>query len=274
MAAPVSPSTLDAPFTVQDRRRKGFFTLDNALFDQYGSQLKAHGLAVYVALARFVNQDGACWPSLATIAKRTGMSRMQVIREIGKLQELRLIAVEHQQGEKGEYRSNIYILLDIPEVVTAREQGSNTQLPPLVTTSDHPSNTQLPPLVTGSDHPSNCVLPKQDIENKTQKQNKTQRTTSRARAKQQQHWRTNRCCCCFGFYINGVYAKRDYSRRRQKCFTGDCLCKKCCATGVDDGSRQPCSAGRAGGKRSTSRRQCAARAGDCTQSGAALGQPV
>nr|HMN31692.1 helix-turn-helix domain-containing protein [Caldilineaceae bacterium] len=111
--------------------------------------------------------DGACWPSLSTIASRTGMSRMQVIREIGKLQELGLIAVEHQCGEKGEHRSNLYILLNVPEVVTD---------------SDWSSNTQLLGVVTHSDHPSNYVLPEQHSENKTQLENKTQRTIQTSRA--------------------------------------------------------------------------------------------
>jgi hypothetical protein len=167
MASSTHPPSLDVPFTVRDRRRKGFFTIDNALLDQYGAQLKAHGLAVYIALARFVNQDGTCWPSLSTIANRTGMSRMQVIREIAKLQELRLIAVEHQCGEKGEHRANLYILLNLPEVVTDSDWGSHTQLLGVVTDSDHASNRELP---------------KQHTENKTQLQKKTQRTTQASRA--------------------------------------------------------------------------------------------
>ncbi|HMN29757.1 MAG TPA: hypothetical protein PKE45_16520, partial [Caldilineaceae bacterium] len=34
-------SPADLPIFVRDRRRKGFFTIENALFDQYGAQLKA-----------------------------------------------------------------------------------------------------------------------------------------------------------------------------------------------------------------------------------------
>src|SRR5215212_7713290 len=122
MTSTHSSLPLDVPFTVQDRRRKGFFTIDNELVDRYGAQLKAHGLAVYMALARFANHDGACWPSLATIAKRTGMSRMQVIRELAKLQALGLIAIAHQCGTNGEHRANLYTLLDLPEVVTDSDQ--------------------------------------------------------------------------------------------------------------------------------------------------------
>jgi hypothetical protein len=40
----------DPPFTVQDRRRKGFFTVDNELYDRFGSKLGPYGLAVYIGL--------------------------------------------------------------------------------------------------------------------------------------------------------------------------------------------------------------------------------
>lgn len=161
-------SSADLPIIVRDRRRKGFFTIDNELLDRFGAQLKAHGLAVYMALARFADQDSTCWPSLATISRKTGVSRPQVIREITKLKALNLIAVEHQVNEKGEFSSNIYTLLDIsssppdPEVVSARDQGSLSQIPPLVSAGDQGSLSQIP-----KQHPGN----------KTHHQNKTQRTT-------------------------------------------------------------------------------------------------
>ena len=113
MTSSTSSPPLDVPFIVRDRRRKGFFTIDNELLDRYGDELGPYGLAVYMALARFANQEGSCWPSLATIARKTGMSRPQVIREIAKLKALALIAVEHQIGKKGEHTSNLYILLDM-----------------------------------------------------------------------------------------------------------------------------------------------------------------
>lgn len=157
-----SSDQTDLVIEVRDRRRQNFFTIDNVLLDYYGTEMKPYGIATYVALARFANQDSECWPSLNTLAKRTGMSRQQVIREIDKLKSLKLIEVAQQLGPKGEHRSNLYTLLDIQGVVTHSNQGSNTQLLPLVTHSDQGSNTQLP---------------KQNIDNKTNKNN-TNRTTS------------------------------------------------------------------------------------------------
>ena len=65
-------------FVVRDRR-PGYLRVDNDLYDRFGSQLGPYGLAVYMALCRYVNQDSECWPSYATIAKGTGMSKRKVI---------------------------------------------------------------------------------------------------------------------------------------------------------------------------------------------------
>jgi biotin operon repressor len=67
-----------------------------------------------MALCRFANCKSQCWPSLQKIAKRTSMSRRQVIREIKKLKDLGLIDVIPQIDEEtGEYHTNLYVLLDL-----------------------------------------------------------------------------------------------------------------------------------------------------------------
>src|SRR5437763_1744851 len=162
MASASSSPPLDIPFIVRDRRRKGFFTIDNLLVDFFGALLGPYGLVVYMALARFANQESACWPSLTTIAQRTGMSRRQVIREIDKLQALHLIAVEPQfDSTTGEHKANRYILLDVTP--------SDSQSLPSDSQSLGGSDSQSPP--------SDPQSPKQNIENKTQHRNQTQRTT-------------------------------------------------------------------------------------------------
>jgi hypothetical protein len=146
----------DLPIIVEDRRRRGFYTVDNDIVDQYGPQLKAYGVAVYNVLSRFANREGQCFPSQATIAKRLGMSRMQVSREIGKLQQLHLIEVHPQYGPQGEQRANLYILLDV-----SKEEEA-------VTHRYAPRHGQLHPPVTGSDTPCHRRLHKQNPKNKTQ----------------------------------------------------------------------------------------------------------
>jgi DNA-binding Lrp family transcriptional regulator len=88
-----------------------YFRIDNDIIDKYGSELGAYGLAVYMCLARFTNADGLSWPSYETIAKRTGISRKQVIREVKKLEDLDLIEVTPQfNPETKENRSNLFAL--------------------------------------------------------------------------------------------------------------------------------------------------------------------
>lgn len=115
-------------FIVRDRR-PGFLRVYNDLYDNFGSRLGPYGLAVYMALCRYANQDSECWPSYNTIAKGTGMSRRQVIREIAKMELLRVLAVERNQ-----HTSNVFILLDT----------SDTQSPLPVTHSHPSSDTQSP----------------------------------------------------------------------------------------------------------------------------------
>lgn len=115
-------------FVIRDRR-PGYLRVYNDLYDRFGAQLGPFGLAVYVALCRYANQDSECWPSYNTIAKGTGMSRRQVMREVVKLEELKIIAVERVLR-----KPCTFILLDT----------SDTQSPSLVTHSHHPSDTQSP----------------------------------------------------------------------------------------------------------------------------------
>lgn len=115
-------------FVVRDRR-PGYLRVDNALYDRYGAVLGPYGLAVYLALCRYVNQDSECWPSFATIAKGTGMSRRKVIYEIQRLEHLGIIAVERLLR-----KPSTFILLDT----------SAQHAPPLVHSMHHPSAQHAP----------------------------------------------------------------------------------------------------------------------------------
>ena len=115
-------------FIVRDRR-PGFLRVYNDLYDNYGAQLGPYGLAVYVALCRYANQDSECWPSFATIARGTGMSRRKVIYEIQKLERLKIIAVERIPR-----RPSTFILLDT----------SAQHAPDLVHHMHHPSAQHAP----------------------------------------------------------------------------------------------------------------------------------
>ena len=122
-------------FAVRDKR-PGYLRVYNDLYDKFGSTLGPYVLAFYVELCRYANQDSECWPSYNTIARGTGMSRRQVIREVAKMEQLQVIAVE-----RNPFSSNVFLLLD---------------------TSDSQS-----PLTGDSQSPlSDSQSPKQDLVNK------------------------------------------------------------------------------------------------------------
>jgi len=124
----------DLPFAVADRRKRGYFTIDNILLDNYGKLLKAHGIAVYAALARFADSDQECWPSRRVIHERTGVSLPQVNRELNKLVAYSLITITPQFNEAGDQTSNLYTLLDVPET-------------PLISEITPPLSHREPPLI-------------------------------------------------------------------------------------------------------------------------------
>lgn len=157
----------DLPFAVTDRRTLGYFTIDNILIDTYGAQLGPHGIAVYAALARFANRDSECYPSYRTITERTGVSRSQIIREIAKMHELKIILVTPRVDEKGNRTSHLYTLLDIVGGGSTQEPGGSTYQEPGDSTQE-PKQSLLKKNTRRSDNKkvdsSKSYLPPPDVD--------------------------------------------------------------------------------------------------------------
>lgn len=95
-------------FIVRDNRGPKYLKIYNEFYDTFGATLGPYGLAVYMALCRYIDVDDSdCNPSYATIAKGTGMCRRKVIYEIQRMEELKIIAVERTA-----YKPNVFILLE------------------------------------------------------------------------------------------------------------------------------------------------------------------
>jgi len=76
-----------------------WYWIDRRILNLYGQKLKTSGLAVYNALAFFVNSKSqACFPTQKTIADLVGLSRRTVIRKIKQLKEIGLIRIEKEKG--------------------------------------------------------------------------------------------------------------------------------------------------------------------------------
>lgn len=58
---------------------------------------------VLLSLADHANKSGYCWPSIARLSKRTGLSRATIFRSIETLTGLGLVAQAYEQGKVNKY---------------------------------------------------------------------------------------------------------------------------------------------------------------------------
>jgi len=84
---------------IRSTKKGNWYWIDKKILHQYGRRLKPSGIAVYNALASFVNSETqSCFPTQKTMAELIGVSRRTIIRKIKLLKELVLIRVEKKKG--------------------------------------------------------------------------------------------------------------------------------------------------------------------------------
>jgi predicted transcriptional regulator len=154
-----------------DARRPGWFWADNEILDEHAAKVGVRAFAVYMALARFVNSDAACWPSTDRIAKLLGMSRPTVSKAIHSLHEHGLITIEERVASGKGQISHRYTLLDRENI---RQRIPQNAISPVNAVYRGNQYTVHSP-VNGVDTPCQSPLHEQDIVNKTH-------TTTTARA--------------------------------------------------------------------------------------------
>jgi len=112
--------------------------------------LKATPRFVLVALAEHADDKGRCYPSIARLARRTGLSERAVQSSIKRLCAAGFINVELNAGKRG---TNVYVLRLIPageappqelhpEAAAPHPRGKCTPL----TVKNRQKGTPLPPL--------------------------------------------------------------------------------------------------------------------------------
>ncbi|HFR4146081.1 TPA: DnaD domain protein [Bacillus cereus] len=149
--------------TLIDRRRRGFFMIDNEIVDD--SKLSHKEMAVYMVLCRHLNQEtGSCFPSLSTIGKKVGMSKNTIIKSLNLLIECGYVSKEKRNSEDGGHASNIYYINDIStlvqpvnKVVQEKNEGSSGNEQGLVhqmnTNNTNLNNTNLTKSSSSSKNP-------------------------------------------------------------------------------------------------------------------------
>lgn len=160
---------------VRDNRGRNWFWSDNDVFDVMAAHIGVNALATYLYLCRCAdNSSQECHPSYKRIGDRTGTSRPTAKRSIATLIAHGMIRRDAREAAIGDSDTNLYTLLpreawEIPSDHSV--QGEVTQTPPPVQEGSGWSHTDPTGGVTQT--------PKQDTENKTQKQDSS--TPSAAR---------------------------------------------------------------------------------------------
>jgi len=144
---------------VKDGRRRGWFWAHDSIFDEWGETLGPIALNVYLCLCRHAGKDGNSYPSLATLARKCGVTRRATINAVAKLESYKLIEKVRRIASKGDPDTNIYTVLDPCNEKALEARGSERSAPPLVNVVHHPSERSAPPLVNVVHHPSERSAP-------------------------------------------------------------------------------------------------------------------
>ncbi|PEC10525.1 DNA replication protein [Bacillus toyonensis] len=101
--------------TLIDRRRRGFFMIDNEIVDD--ARLSHKEMPVYMVLCRHLNQEtGSYFPSLPTIGKKVGMSKNTVIKVLNALIEMGYVTKEKRSSKEKDGMSNVYYVNDVHDL--------------------------------------------------------------------------------------------------------------------------------------------------------------
>lgn len=82
--------------------------------------MSAQAVRVYCCLRRYAdNKTGECWPSRRTLAMRSRTSITTLDRCLKELVDNGAIRMERRKGKNGDWTSNLYTVLSMPEGVAS-----------------------------------------------------------------------------------------------------------------------------------------------------------
>ena len=150
-------------FKGRDKRKKGWFWMDNDYLNGYAKYFGAVGTAVYVSLCRHANNDSQeCFPAQSLIADELNIARRTVSKYLKLFEKHRLIKITQEQGVDGKFKNNIYKLLDKTEWKTTVGTKKHT-----VTTGTKRYTEQHKPCELNDTNHGNLVHNKETKINKT-----------------------------------------------------------------------------------------------------------
>lgn len=101
---------------------------------------------VLLALCDNANDEGFCWPSISTLARKCDLSKQGVLDQIEGLHKRRVLSVERTRGKSNRYQLKLVNRVDQSAALTSQPDGL-----PLVNRVDHHQSTALTGLVNRVD---------------------------------------------------------------------------------------------------------------------------
>lgn len=101
-------------FKVRDKRKRGWFWMDDEYLNGYGKIFGPTGIAVYMSLCRHAdNETQQCFPAQEKIAEEIGVTPRTVRRYIKAFEEAHIISASQEKDPvTGKWLNNVYTLLD------------------------------------------------------------------------------------------------------------------------------------------------------------------
>lgn len=161
------------PIFIEDGRSQGWWWMDNDIVDTYWPLIGAHAVSVFTVLVRMRNKERQCYPSLATLGKKTGLSKNSILRALNTLVAYKLIAISRRQAPEGDANTNVYTLFP-QEKPLARVVPIRDRVVPSL-------NNLVPSLNNGSAQFEQRVVPNMNTKNYPLEQdtlNKTEESPS------------------------------------------------------------------------------------------------
>jgi GntR family transcriptional regulator len=125
------------------------YLTDNAIIDDYGPKIGAHGVAVYHALNRFADrQTGICWPKIKTIGARILLSESSVKRALHTLKTVGLITIDPRWSDDGDRTSNLFTLIPLATVAKRQQAAADAAASPAAPATEGGGVSANPPPVS------------------------------------------------------------------------------------------------------------------------------
>lgn len=118
----------DEPTAKQQYGEGNFVRVGNEVFE---AGLKANELAVYIAIASFAHDINACFPSVASLARRAGLCKRSTQAALDRLEQKGAIARRNREGGRGpsgKGRSCIYRLCLDSRLRRGAPEGNDVQI--------------------------------------------------------------------------------------------------------------------------------------------------